>query len=157
MLGCPPGAVWGTVVNWLFTGCALLILAGCVVCVVLAYRARNECDETEHALRRALGRIAGLEAELAVLVAQVQKLRGKLYRLKQDPQEETANEIAKPFAQGIACENYLRAQTEGPSSSAAQCACDYCNAKRAERDALRTKFVPKNHGERRDAIERGKH
>ena len=143
--------------DWLFTASALVLLSGCVLCVVLAFRARNECDDVETNLRRSLGRIAALEAELDVLSKQIHKLRGKLYGDRATQDEKLQTEIARPFTSGIVCENWSTAQRDGPRSSAAACGCDYCTAKRAEREELRARLVPKSPKERADAIEKGRH
>ena len=143
--------------DWLFTASALVLLCGCVLCVCLAFRARNECDDVETNMRRSLGRIAALEAELDVCQRQLQKLRGKLYGDKQNTDEKLQTEIARPFTSGIVCENWSTAQRDGPRSPAAQCECDYCTAKRAERELTRARLIPKTAKERADAIDKGKH
>lgn len=140
----------------LLTGSALALL-GCIFCAAMAFRARNECVDTETSLRRLIGRIAALEAELEVVTKQLQKLRGKLYASKTAEQEILTNEIARPFLGGVICENWKTAQRDGPRSDAARCECDYCTAKRAEREALRKQLVPRTAKERADAIEKGKH
>ena len=144
----------GTVMQTISTVFSLLVLSGCAVFGFLAMRSSVECKEIEDHLRRALGRISGNEAEIATLTAQIHKLRGKLYSLKPG---ETEIEIAKPFSQGLVCENWKTAQTEGPLCEAASCECDYCIAKRVEREDFRARAVPKTTAERRNAIEKGKH
>ena len=142
---------------WILTGCSAALLIGCMICAALAFQARNECIETENSLRRYVGRIAALEAELEVLQKQLQKLRGKLYATKADEQERLTNEIARPFLGGVICENWKLAQRDGPRSAGAKCECDYCTAKRAEREALRAQLVPRTAKERADALEKGSH
>ena len=143
--------------DWISTGLALVALSCCVFCVAQCFGARNECAETETSLRRSLGRIAALEAEADVLAKQLHKLRGKLYADKSGTDEKLQTEIARPFTQGIVCENWSTAQRDGPRSDAAKCECDYCTAKRAEREATRARLVPKSPKERADAIEKGRH
>jgi hypothetical protein len=77
---------------------------------------------------------------------------GRLW--KRTPGE--TNAIAVPAEQPVdapACENWVAAQSAGPTSQAAQCDCAYCLRKRAERGQLRAALVPK--GPR--TIDRGKH
>lgn len=139
--------------QWLLTGCALALFLGCIVCAVLAFRARNECVDTENALRRYVGRIAALEAELEVVTKQLQKLRGKLYASKTADEEKLQIEIAN----SPPCENWLIAQRDGPRSAAAKCECADCTRRRSEREAFRAQHVPKTTQERKDAIDRGRH
>ena len=136
----------------LFTGSALALL-GCIFCAALAFRARNECIDTETSLRRLIGRLAAVEAELEVVTKQQQKLRGKLY------QSKTADEEKLPIAisETPICENWQIAQRDGPRSAAAKCECADCTRRRAEREATRARLVPKTHQERKDAIEKGRH
>lgn len=63
----------------LFTTLALVILSGCVVCAVIAYRNACECSEIEDALRRHVGRIAANELGLDALTNQHRKLAGRFY------------------------------------------------------------------------------
>lgn len=139
--------------EWILTGCALALLIGCTICAVLAFRARNEAADIEDHLRRSLGRIAALEAELDVLAKQLQKLRGKLYADKTADQEKLPIAIAETPA----CENWLIAQRDGPRSAAAKCECADCTRRRAEREAFRALHVPKTTQERKRAIEKGQH
>jgi len=137
-----------------FTVFALLILSGCAVFGWLAYDSVRSCRAIEEHLRRSLALVAQLDADVQVLTAQVHKLRGKIYSLKPGEQEI---EIAKPFTQGLVCENYKVAQRDGPNCEAAACSCEYCEAKRVERKEFRARAVPKTAQEKRDAIERGRH
>ena len=135
------------------TAIGMSALIGCIFCTASAFKARNECHETENSLRRSVGRIAALEAETDVLAKQIQKLRGKFYA--SHAVSETS-EIAQVIPTALVCENWQTAQRDGPSSPAAMCECVYCSAKRAERDAFRARVVPKTNSERKDAIEKGR-
>jgi hypothetical protein len=157
---CAAAARQETTMDTISTAFALVALvSSCIAtaCCIGAFRARNECDEIETNLRRSLGRIAAVEAELDVLGKQLHKLRGKFYANRNEEQEKAAIEIARPFVGGLTCENWIAAQRDGPRSAAATCVCDYCNAKRAERDAFRARVVPKTAQERKDHVEKGKH
>jgi hypothetical protein len=129
------------------TGFALICSLVAIACVYACFKSVKECDAIERALRQAIGRIAALEHEQAVIASHVHKLRQKIYSTKS---EEKAIEIANATATLATCENYSAAQREGPQSQAAKCDCAFCEAKRAERDALRVKLVPKR-AEKTDA------
>lgn len=134
-----------TTATFLFTAFALICALIGVVCVKL-------CQDHVQSLRSTLGRIVQLEHELSALNASLHKVRQKIYY---NARKSDEIEIAQPIS-AAECDNWLAAQTQGPSSSAAKCACNYCIAQRNERDALRAKLVPKTNSERRNAIEKGR-
>jgi hypothetical protein len=108
-----------TTAAFLFTGCAL-------ICALVAFVAARQCRVHEDNMHRAMGRLSAVEAEAAQLTSQIMKLRQKLYyrdhREKHDEPSESA-----------VCENYARAQLEGPLSKAAKCDCTYCFERRQAR------------------------
>jgi len=138
-----------TTASFLFTASALICSLLTLVSVLAAYRAQR----SEESLRRSVGRISALEFETATLASQIHKLRQKIYSTKAPP---AASEIADAPNTFPACENWLRAQTEGPSSQAAKCACDYCIAQRNNREAVRAKLVPKTATEIRSHVEKAR-
>lgn len=141
------------VIGVFFTGCALILALGCGVLFVFCLEASRECRDQAADLRKQSSRLLKLEHESEALSGLLHKLRQKVYSLKPEKQEI---EIARTSEAWPACENWLEAQTAGPSSQAAKCACDYCISKRNDRDAARAKLVPKTNSERRDAIEKAR-
>lgn len=132
--------------TFFFTACSLLFALGSAFCAWIAYDQARELTSSR-------ARITNNEHELDLLNAHIHKLRQKIYSTKH---ETKAIEIVQPLEQAEACENWLRAQTDGPSSKAAKCGCDYCIAKRNDRDSLRSRIVPKTATERRNVIEAGR-
>jgi hypothetical protein len=136
------------------TACALICA---LVAAVAAWLVAGHAVEARRLVERVTdrdARLIELEQGLASLLKQHTRLRGKFYAEKPEKPETV---IARTDPSWPACENWLSAQTLGPSSPAAKCGCDYCISKRNDRDAARAKLVPKTHAERRDAIEKGRH
>jgi hypothetical protein len=124
----------------LLTGCALF--AGLSAWfAVMANRAYAACQHSEARLLQQRGRIVGLEGAVENLNAKHRKLAGRIYA------DEQHGNLPAPAATaavaGDVCENYARAQIDGPTSAAAQCVCEFCEAKRAERAQFRAAAVPK--------------
>lgn len=120
-------------------------------------RAAQRAKDTEKWTTRELGRLQLLRGEITGhsnaldnLTAQVQKLRGQFFAFKasvEDSAEDPApDELPRNLASFTAapfCENYGRAQLEGPLSAAAKCECGYCAEMRGRRDATRRALIPK--------------
>jgi hypothetical protein len=105
----------------------------------MANRAYAACQHSEARLLQQRGRIVGLEGAVENLDAKHRKLAGRIYA------DEQHGNLPAPAAAvaGDVCENYARAQIDGPTSAAAQCVCHFCEAKRAERAQFRAAAVPK--------------
>jgi len=114
----------------------------------MAYRWANEAAADADNLRRTLGRITALESEHATIMSQIAKLRGKVYALRPEP-PFTPESQTTTFP-SMVCENYAIAQSQGPQSKAAQCECDYCTRKRAERAQLRAAMLPRPQSAKRN-------
>lgn len=128
----------------LFT--VLSLCAGCVATLmaIMARESARKAEHSEHRLAIMRGQVAGLEASLMGFDAKFQKLAGRVYadqywRGKRDEQPDL-NLTAPTAPDGSSrdvCENWQRAQQEGPGSKAAQCVCAYCEAMREARRARR--------------------
>lgn len=128
----------------LFTGLSLLAVAACVFYANLARESARKAEHSEHRLAIQRGQVAGLEASLMGLDAKFQKLAGRVYadqywRGKREEQPELEPTRPDGTSRDI-CPNWSLAQKEGPSSPAAQCTCDYCESRRAERAERRAKL-----------------
>jgi len=135
----------------LSTGLLLL----CIACVVACYVHLDEVRKIQHRLGTMRSAVTGNTAELEGLKAQVQKLRGQFFAFKQafeDGPSELFREadersradlhlLHKPLP-GV-CENYQRAQVDGPRSDAAKCECAYCEEMRLRRALARGELIPK--------------
>lgn len=139
------------------TVCSGLILV-CVFYLLLlvskqADRALTARDEVETALfriREDRARITTNERELDALRRELRKLAGKFYAAQRTFEEQVEDMVAdasdpfdEPPPDGVACENWIAAQSLGPTSDEAKCECKYCLARRAERRALRAALVPR--------------
>lgn len=131
----------------LCTGLSLCATAITAFLAVLARESARKAEHSEHRLAIMRGQVAGLEAAMMGLDAKHQKLAGRVYadeywRGKRDDQPDL--NIAAPTApDGTSrdvCENWAKAQQEGPQSSAAGCTCAYCESMRAARAARRAKL-----------------
>ena len=119
-----------------FTGFTLL-------CALVSAASVYFCLQHELELRRSISRIASNEQEIQIAFAQLHKLRQKIYANNFENKQSEIVQRAERSLPSAACENWTFAQTEGPASKAAHCECAYCTAKRAERDELRARLVPK--------------
>lgn len=124
--------------------CTVLSLLAACVATFMAIAARESAAKaahSEHRLAIMRGQVAGLEAALMGLDAKFQKLAGRVYadqywRGKREEQPELTP-VAPDGSSRDICENWSRAQQDGPGSKAALCTCAYCEAKRADRAARR--------------------
>lgn len=127
-----------------------LLAAACAV-----WAARYAHDRAQLADRRAarlaasIGRITGLEAECSTLTHQLQKLRGSFFALKREMEHPESGSFRPEDPQmggdsnALAfCENYGRAQIDGPGSLAAKCECEYCVEMRGRKAGFRRASVP---------------
>lgn len=85
-------------------------------------------------------KVAALDEGVARLARTHQRFAGRVSQqlgtgMTNNP--EMTNKHAPLF-----CENYLKAQVEGPRSPAAACECDYCNEQRAARAEFRAQKIP---------------
>lgn len=146
----------------ILTVCSGLILVGtvlawwrCVTWADAAAAAVRDCEAQALAFRSQTSRVLELERELATLTREVRKLSGKFYAMRREV-EEAQEELQLPAPENApVCENWQRAQDEGPRSAAAKCECDYCDLQRSKRAALRRAQLPKNVAEMHDAAKRG--
>lgn len=127
-----------------------------VVCGLCVWRATTQGDRAEHAANRLLrtqGAIKALEGSVEELEGRWRRVNGRLGQVERvihDAIDEAEDDDPRPdnappsitAAQLGVCENWQRAQDEGPRSESAKCACDYCNAKREERRRQRLAAVP---------------
>jgi Tfp pilus assembly major pilin PilA len=116
-----------TTASFLFTGFTLL-------CAMICAAAVYVCAAITLELQKDRGRVSNLEHELDAVSGQVHKLRQKIYATNSKPQTIEIATFEPP------CENWLAAQTEGPTSRAANCDCAYCERQRAARADLRAKL-----------------
>lgn len=137
----------------ILTVCAGLILGLCALIhhsVVKwadkALESQRLCERTAMALRAERDRVTVLERETDALRRELRKLAGKFYaaqREVEEPADSNPPAITDPLALHPYCENYGRAQAQGPLSEAARCACGYCEAKRQQKKAFRDQAVPR--------------
>jgi len=138
----------------LFTVFALVCALAAAASAVVAYRNAVECAQHAYALGSYVARMQVIEAEFDAYKGQLAKLRGKVYSLKPEPVSngDTGDRVwlNPPYRDtSTACENWLKAQSEGPRSPAASCECGYCVSMRAERAATRAAILhrPRTKGE----------
>lgn len=123
----------------LFTVFALFAAVLCSVCAYVARESAQRAAHSEHRLSIMRGQVAGLEAALMGLDAKHQKLAGRVYadefwRGKRLNQPDLALDGVDAAADAaLTCENWKRAQLEGPMSPAAKCECAYCENRREVR------------------------
>lgn len=140
----------------LLTIIAYFALLLCGLCVWAAFRHAERAHDSAQELRNSRGRIIAAEGSLESLNLQLQRLRGQFHAFKTaiedgpaqlfEPRETyaadpiaTHNLVPKaPF-----CENYGRAQVEGPRSPAASCECGYCVEMRERRRLTKEALLPK--------------
>lgn len=139
--------------NILFTALSLVAFLGCLLAYTRAEKRADGASETEARcnliamkLRTERDRVTVVEREVDALRRELRKLSGKFYaeqRMRGDAGdviegEEHVHAPVAPF-----CENYGKAQAEGPFSQAAKCECGYCKEMRARKAAFRDSAVPK--------------
>lgn len=115
----------------------------CVAAWIAAARA-NAAAHSEARLLSMRGRIVGLEGALEALDTKHRKLAGRVYQAEprdEQPAREVPHLGAAPPDASMACEKYLQAQREGPTSPAASCTCAYCEGMRAHRAGLRATLL----------------
>lgn len=140
----------------LFTAVAAFLTWQCAIRSDAAREAHSGAVRERHKLAAMQGRVIALEQALESLAAQHRKLTGKFYAEKRERDEEPPppRELSPSATDdAFACDNYRLAQQAGPGSEAASCECDYCVAKRIERDALRRQLPKGPHAARVRAIE----
>ena len=96
-------------------------------------------------LRAERDRVTVIERETDALRRELRKLSGKFYaaqREVEEPADSNPPAITDPLALHPYCENYGRAQDEGPYSDAAKCTCGYCDDKRRAKKLFRESRVP---------------
>lgn len=134
--------------NILLTCLSLVALLGCFLAYTRCQLVNDRVDEAEtrinvsvFKLREERARVTTLERETDALRRELRKLGGKFYATQRELGEKDAEEqIADAHVQVISapvCDNYVKAQQEGPRSQAAACQCAYCNGRRAAKDAFR--------------------
>lgn len=121
----------------LLTGFAIF---GAAFAVYFAWRAGISAEKAEHSEHRLAimrGQVRGLEVTVTALDESLRKLHGKVaadryWAGKRDEQPELVPTEPDGRARDV-CENWSRAQSEGPLSPAARCECAYCQAQRENR------------------------
>lgn len=97
----------------------------------------NDCQLVSTAFRDDRARLTSLERDVDALRRELRKLGGRFYALAAELEEPEPNPVGVITETSPVCENWSTAQREGPLSPAAQCACAYCERRRAERAARR--------------------
>jgi len=128
-------------VNTLLTALSTVLAGLCVWMTWSAGLSRERCDRIESRLTRRLSDVLALQGQIHALAnslenlqTQHRKLRGAFYAERAvDPRPEFTSERETPPSQLGVCENWNRAQIEGPRSEAAKCACLVCEGLRARR------------------------
>lgn len=120
--------------------CTVSSLLSFALAAFYAWRAA-ECADRAHGSEQRLsimrGQVVGLEASVVALDDRLKRLNGKVAREKRGVPDEPIDPTDLAFPPSAVCENWLRSQTEGPSSTAAKCECAYCESRRADRMARR--------------------
>lgn len=140
--------------NVLLTVCSGIAFVCCVWVFIRTQSLADESLESARAaestamkLRAERDRVTVAERELDALRRELRKLSGKFYSAMRelDAVEEivTPPFDPKPQTGFPVCDNWLDAQTQGPSSEAAKCTCPYCEFRRGERLRQRDELVPK--------------
>jgi len=144
--------------TFLLTGLFTALTAFALFFAITARPEARRCEMHANRLRACIGRITSMEGTLDSLTQQLQKLRGQFYAFKSAvedgaypvendppyPHYSERKEQPRLFADSPpVCENYARAQVEGPQSTAARCDCNYCADMRHRRDEVRKALIPK--------------
>lgn len=133
----------------LFTALSTLLAIVCGLCAWIALRASERAEAASLDIRQSKGLIVANTASCDSLLTQLQKLRGSFFAFKaaiEDgayPPPPAYPLTDARFAPAPLCENYAKAQADGPMSPAARCDCGYCAEMRARRDAARDALIPK--------------
>lgn len=122
----------------LFTVFALVCALASGLSAYVAYRQACFASADADNLKQSTFRITALEAEIDTLRSAVAKLRGKVYATKAEPAL-----VPDERAPAMLCENWARAQSDGPRSAAARCECDYCSYQRMLRAQVRAAILPR--------------
>jgi len=139
----------------------LSISTGLFTAIALAalYVIRREVDDvrlTSHRLHKQAAQHELILEEVAALSKRQAKLAGRFYReLRDDPDPNPTAALPHPDDQFPFCENFARAQRDGPNSAAAGCECAYCQAMRLHRHNVKAALVPKSQADRISAMRRG--
>lgn len=113
----------------LLTGCALIGSGFAFYFAWVAGLNAEKAAHSEHRLSIMRGQVKGLEVAVVALDEQLNKLRGHVYVARRKDRQDELPRVPE----GGECENWRTAQRDGPSSPAAGCECEYCNARRADR------------------------
>lgn len=127
----------------LLTGIQFLLLVVGVYYAYVAARSAEHADREGRRLGTFLARVIALEGGLEQLNKQHRKLAGAFHATRYQDELALTNNAPDNKQLLPACENWVTAQRDGPRSTAARCECAYCTERRAERDAFRTRVVPK--------------
>lgn len=95
----------------------------------LARAAADDCEESTMAVSAERARITNIERDVDALRRELRKLSGKFYAAQREDEYPTEPDGRSRDV----CENWGRAQLEGPMSKAARCDCAYCTDRRAQR------------------------
>lgn len=130
--------------NWISTGVGFLFAAAAFYACAKAMDAFQRAEHAAQRLRSMVARLTALEADHESLYTQHRKLAGKFHAAKwlqeqqaEEPDGYVREVTGQPPQIANICENYQRAQVEGPQSPAAKCECLFCVRSRDERAALR--------------------
>lgn len=141
--------------NILLTALSVVALLGCFIAYTRCQQAADSAHQHVHNAERAAvslrverDRVTVLERELDALRRELRKLAGKFYAMRAELDDDVFNplgdaETVEELALPGTCENYAIAQRDGPTSPAALCACQFCEAMRLNKQMARAAVVPK--------------
>lgn len=132
--------------------CTALSLCASIAATIMAFVARESATSAKHSEHRLAimrGQVAGLEAAMMGHDEKFRKLAGRVYadqywRGQRDEQPELNPAPTEPDGRSRdVCENWARAQQDGPGSVPSMCTCAYCESMREARAARRRATLPR--------------
>jgi len=132
----------------LFTVLGIAFIALCSLAAWQAQLHATACAKHAALFAAALGRLQSVESGHESLLRQHNSLRAKFYKTL-GPPPSLLDDVVEPVVRGVAnraeeCENWRKAQHDGPHSLAAGCVCDYCELMRLERARRKEVTLPKS-------------
>lgn len=128
----------------LFTALSLVAFVGCLLSLqhgskqtALAHGHYLKAEALTLTLKGQVDRVTIVERDVEALRRELRKLSGRVYaeiqRRAEEPNEERLElELPSPIG---ACDNWTKALTDGPRSTASKCECPFCTAMRTQRRA----------------------